>query len=434
MAMAVNPSGVMSMYGMTGKMSADAMSMRSMPGVSDLAVPMSREGSGTSWLPDSTTTFGHMSTSGSNMLMTHGAAYARYSDTFGTRGSRTFNAPDWYMIMGTHPLSPATQLGARVMLTSDVALVGGYGYPELFQSGESYHGQALHDHQHPHDLFSEAALTYSAQLGSGGASAFAYFGVPGEPALGPPTYMHRLIAYDLNDAPIGHHWQDATHITFGVATAGIALKRIKLEASAFTGREPNEIRTNFDPIHLDSASARLSYNPTDHIATQISFGYVKSPEALSPLVDQHRTTASIMYDRPLGFGEFFTASAVWGQNYESGDGARSNAYLLEADYHRTSGSMFGRAEFVQKSGTELALDQDPAQRVLASSLASTLFPIGAYTIGYVHDLPSRGNGTVTGLGAQVTLNSRPGALVPFYGRGAPLGFELFARFRPTPLR
>lgn len=88
---------------------------------------------------------------------------------------------------------------------------------------------------------------------------------------------------------------------------------------------------------------------------------------------------------------------------------------------------------MQKSGTELALDQDSALQVAASSSASTLFPIGAYTIGYVHDLPTR-SGTVTGLGARLTLNSRPASLAPFYWPGTPLGFELFARFRPTPLR
>lgn len=48
------------------------------------------------------------------------------------------------MVMGTHPLTRASHLGARIMLTSDFATVGGYGYPELFQTGESYHGQPLH--------------------------------------------------------------------------------------------------------------------------------------------------------------------------------------------------------------------------------------------------------------------------------------------------
>ena len=325
MSMPTNCNGVMQMYGSSKMgMKMDAMSMRSMPAITDLGAPMSREGSGTSWLPDSSTTFGHMSMSGDNMLMTHGAGFVRYSDTFSERGTRTLNAPDWYMVMGSHPLSPASQLGARVMVTSDFALVGGFGYPELFQTGESFHGEPLHDHQHPHDLFSEAALTYSTQM-SPASSAYVYFGYPGEPALGPPTYMHRLIAYDMPDAPIGHHWQDSTHITFGVITAGVSLSKIKFEASTFTGREPNEIRTNFDPSSLDSVSGRVSWNPTANVATQVSYGYIKSPESLTPDLDQHRATASVLFNKPLGIGQYVTSSAVWGQNYES-DGARSNAY------------------------------------------------------------------------------------------------------------
>ena len=430
-SMPTDANGVMSMYGSVKIHAMQSMSMRTMPAVTDLGVPMSREGSGTAWLPDSSTTFGHMSTSGDNMLMTHGAGFVRYSDTFSNRGSRTLNAPDWYMVMGTHPLGPASQLGARIMATADFATVGGFGYPELFQTGESYRGQPLHDHQHPHDLFSEAALTYSMQM-SHAASAFVYVGYPGEPALGPPTYMHRLIAYDMPDAPIGHHWQDSTHITFGVVTGGLTLKNIRFEASTFTGREPNEIRTNFDPISLDSASGRISWNPTPDVSTQISYGYIKSPEALTPLLDQHRLTASIVYNAPLALGQFFTTSAVWGQNYGS-DGERSNAYLLEADYHRRSDSVYGRAESVQKSGNELVLDADPTRLAVSTGLMQTLFPIGAYTVGYVHDVELTTE-TVMGLGGQVTLNTRPASLVTFYGPQTPWSFELFARFRPTALR
>ena len=53
------------------------------------------------------------------------------------------------------------------------------------------------------------------------SARYVYFGYPGEPALGPPTFMHRPSAMDDPDAPIGHHWQDSTHVTFGVATAGL---------------------------------------------------------------------------------------------------------------------------------------------------------------------------------------------------------------------
>jgi len=68
--------------------------------------------------------------------------------------------------------------------------------------------------------------------------------------------MHRLSAMDDPDAPLGHHWQDSTHVTFGVATAGLQWRSVKVEGSIFTGREPDENRYDFDrpdSIHLAAA-------------------------------------------------------------------------------------------------------------------------------------------------------------------------------------
>ncbi len=68
--------------------------------------------------------------------------------------------------------------------------------------------------------------------------------------------MHRPSAMDDPDAPIGHHWQDSTHVTFGVATAGLVWSNVKVEGSIFTGREPDEDRYNFDQPEFDSYSGR----------------------------------------------------------------------------------------------------------------------------------------------------------------------------------
>ena len=57
----------------------------------------------------------------------------------------------------------------------------------------------------------EAALTFSHDF-SPGSSAFVYAGLPGEPALGPNAFMHRLSGMDNPEAPLSHHWLDATHI------------------------------------------------------------------------------------------------------------------------------------------------------------------------------------------------------------------------------
>src|SRR5947209_11969048 len=278
------------------QMPAHQMSMQSSISIAD---PMSRESSGTAWVPDSTPIYGKMFMLGDDMLMLHGGAFPRYVNASTRRGDDRIDMPNWFMAMYSHSLGENAQLGFRGMMSLDPLIEGGRGYPLLFQTGESWKGQALHDRQHPHDLFDELSISYSQRL-TNDFSAFAYFGYPGEPALGPPTFMHRLSAMDNPDAPISHHWQDSTHITFGVATLGAAWRNVKLEGSIFTGREPGENRYNFDEPRFDSYSGRVSWNPTKDVALQVSHGYLKGPEALEPDAKLHRTTASIIYNHSLG--------------------------------------------------------------------------------------------------------------------------------------
>jgi hypothetical protein len=385
----------------------------------DLADPMSREGSGTSWLPDSSPMYGKMFMFGRDMLMLHGAIFPRYTNVSTRRGDDRIDAPDWFMGMYSHPLGDSTQIGGRLMMSLDPLTEGGRGYPLLFQTGESWHDQPLHDRQHPHDLFDELSLSLSQKFGHD-FSAYVYFGYPGEPALGPPTFMHRPSAMDDPDAPIGHHWQDSTHITFGVATAGLAWKNIKVEGSIFTGREPDENRYDFDRLRFDSYSGRLSWNPTKNLALQGSFGYIKSPEALDPKTNIHRTTASAIYNLPLGPDSNWSNSFVWGQNNTTGEG-KTQSFLIESNYQRGRNTVYLRWERVQKSGHELVLDPPDESRI---------FPVGGYTIGYVRDL-THGNGLDIGLGTQFTFNDRPDRLDRYYGDDLGYAFQFFLRIRPS---
>ncbi len=311
--------------------SGPSMSMMGMASSVDLLDPMNQEASGTAWLPSSSPMYGKMLMLRGDMLMLHGAVMPRYVSVGSKRGDRRFDAPNWGMAMFSHRLDSRSQLGLRAMISLDPVTEGGYGYPLLYQTGESWHHQPLHDRQHPHDLFSELAASYSHKIG-GSQSAYVYVGYPGEPALGPPTFMHRLLAYDLADAPLGHHWQDATHITFGVATAGINLgSKVKAESSVFTGREPDENRYSFDKPRFDSQSVRLSFNPNGGNAYQVSYGFIKNAEGDG--ANQHRITASWLYNKGLGDDSNFTTALVWGQNNLTTEG-KTNSYLAEADYQR----------------------------------------------------------------------------------------------------
>ncbi len=394
----------------------DEMKMQSSVSLTD---PMTREGSGTSWLPDSSPMYGRMFMFGDNMLMLHGAVFPRYTNVSTRRGDDRIDAPNWIMGMFSHPFGESAQLGLRLMMSLDPLTEGGRGYPLLFQSGETWHDQPLHDRQHPHDLFSELSLSYSQKL-TEDFSGYIYFGYPGEPALGPPTFMHRISAMDDPDAPIGHHWQDSSHVTFGVATAGLVWRTIKIEGSVFTGREPNEDRYDFDQPRFDSASGRISWNPTPDLALQVSHGYLKSPEASEPAAKRHRTTASIVYNKALGHDTNWATSFVWGQNDDTHEGT-TQSFLLESDYQRGRDTFYTRLERVEKSGHEL---------VLRGSDEEKIFPIFAASFGYVHDF-THGDGIDVGLGAQFTIDHRPDDLSRYYGDDLGYGFQVFLRIRPS---
>jgi hypothetical protein len=385
----------------------------------DLADPMSREGSGTSWIPDSSPMYGRMFMFGENMLMLHGAIFPRYTNVSTRRGDDRIDAPNWIMAMYSHLLWDNAQFGSRLMMSLDPLTEGGRGYPLLFQTGEVWNGEPLHDRQHPHDLFDELSFSLSQKF-EHDLSAYIYFGYPGEPALGPPAFMHRPSAMDDPDAPIGHHWQDSTHITFGVATGGLQWRNIKIEGSIFTGREPDEDRYDFDRPRFDSYSGRLSWNPTRNLALQVSYGYIKSPEEVDPKTNIHRTTASAIYNLPLGRDTNWSNTFVWGQNNATEEG-KTQSFLIESNYQRGRDTVYFRWEHVGKSGHELVLNEAAHTRI---------FPVAGYTLGYVRDL-SHGNSIDIGLGTQFTINNRPDTLDKYYGDDLGYAFQFFLRIRPS---
>ena len=417
-AASATPAAAATMPGMAGM----TMSGAGMRGSIDLRVPMSQEGSGTSWLPAAGDLDGtmHGDPAGA-MTMIHYTAFPRYVETGSLRGGERFDMPNDVMIMGDRPHG-ASQFGYAAMFSLDTLTENQEGYPLLYQSGETGFGQPLHDRQHPHDLVSELALDESYRLGSG-ASAYVYVADPGEPALGPPAYMHRPVGEDMPSAPLGHHWEDSTHVSFGVATLGVGSGRFKLEASLFNGREPDEVRTNFDRPRFDSRSARLSWNPDPHVAVEVSQGDLRSPEALTPAVNLRRTAGSVFVAEPFAHDREFSYGVVYGRNDAYGPGAPpgSSAYLFEGEYRAGHETLYTRLERVQKSGDDLVLD--------APALASTLFDVGQYAFGYVHDLAERPGAARIGVGTQVTFGHAPQSLDPFYGENAPVSFEVFLRIR-----
>ena len=424
--------------------SAHAGHMAEMSGTTTMShaysrhLPMSRNGSGSAWQPDQTPMYMWMQHKGPWMLMYHGSAFGRYtSQNFNHDGRRgqadRVDGPNWLMTMAQRPVGERGLLNLTLMMSFDPLTETLGGYPLLFQTGESYRGQPLIDKQHPHDLFSGLSVGYTHAF-SPDVDLTAYLGYPGEPAIGPTAFMHRISAMPNPEAPLSHHWTDATHITFGVATLGLRYKQFKLEGSNFTGREPDEHRYNFDRPRADSWAARLNWNPTAELALQASHAYIKSPEDLHPDEDVHRTTASVLHSRSWGERHFIASALIWGLNQGSGHGAE-HAVLAETNLTLGRPTFYGRYEWVQKDSEELNFyATGPYDQAL-----DKVFNINALTLGASYRLASLGGarGPELSVGGQLTgyfipqdlqadRYGLPGYLAPGYGK-LPLSASVYVR-------
>ena len=375
---------------------------------------MAREASGTSWQPDLTPHEGLHFMKNDWMFMAHGFANVIYDHQGVKRGDDKTFSESMFMLMGQRPLGTGT-LGVRGMISLD-PLMGKDGYPLLLQTGETHDGKnGLIDRQHPHDLFMELALTYSQPI-SEESSIFGYIGLPGEPALGPPAFMHRFTGMDNPEAPISHHWLDSTHITYGVTTLGYVWKNLKLEGSAFRGREPDEDRWDIESPELDSYSARISYNPTSNWSFQVSYGDIDSPEQLHPDVDTERTTASAAYHKPFKTGNWQTILA-WGRN-SNDPGNRLDAFLVESALQlKKTHTLFTRFERTEKD--ELFSEGDP--------LEGEIFNVNKSALGYIYDFPEWKQ-LQWGIGGTYSWHFLPDELDAAYGE-MPTSYMIFARVK-----
>jgi hypothetical protein len=388
---------------------------------------MGAMGSGTTWQPSSGPMHMYHKQSGDWLLMFHYNLVSGMNRQGGPRGVTKVESANWFMPMAFHKLGKGT-VQLRGMFSAEPFTFPPGGSALLFQTGETYKGQPLIDRQHPHDLFMELSGQYTLPVGERG-TWFTYFGYPGEPALGPVAFMHRMSASENPSATLSHHLQDSTHISFGVLTTGFTYRWLKLEGSIFNGREPDENRYNFDAHKWNSRSARLSIMPNDNWAFQISHGFLRSPESQEPDVDIHRTTASLQYNKPFDRGNWASAF-VWGRNHASSPGEihNLNGYTLESTVNfRDRNYLYTRLELVDKD--ELLRASDRALLAITDDHPS--FRIGAYTFGGARDLWSTDKISFA-IGSDLTFYSKPTILDRIYGSN-PVSWKLFFRIRPSKM-
>lgn len=379
------------------------------------AYAMSREASGTSWQPDASEHQGLHIMRGPWRIMVHGILNGVYDHQDGRRGDDKGFVSGMLMVMAQRPVGDVGTLQVRAMLSPD-PLMGPKGYPLLLATGETADGKTpLVDRQHPHDLFMELSASYAVKL-SAQDSIFVYAGLPGEPAFGPPAFMHRASVMDSPEAPISHHWLDSTHISFGVLTGGFVHNDWKLEASAYNGREPDQHRYDIETGALDSTAVRLSWNPTANLSLQTSWAQENGPEQLDPDVNQRKLSASAIYTAPVGDDGWWSSTAAWGRR--SSQGVDLDAWVLESAVKpNPAWTIFGRAERVENDElTTVAGHRGPT------------FTIGKVSLGAIRDWAVSDHVSF-GVGGLYAVNFVPSGLQAAYGASDPSGAMAFVRLK-----
>lgn len=390
-----------------------------------------REVSGTAWQPDLTPMYGfHGDVRGWN-FMVHANVFAQFLYESGGlhRTSRQAGSINWFMGVIRRPAGSG-RIGLRAMLSLEPWTISGCGYPDLLATGEVCGGDSLHDTQHPHEVFMELGADYERPI-TDSLRVSGYAALAGEPALGPPGFPHRASAFPNPISPISHHWLDATHIAFGVVTAGISGRQWKSELSAFNGREPDAARKNLEFAALDSVSARVSVLPSASLALQVSAAHLHQSEegvGSQSRQDVNRFTASALYHRALAAKGLWATTLAYGANHETSiipggfvEGT-THAALIESSVTTPSGrhSWFGRLDIVGK----------PAHDLHIHEYITSVFTVGKLQLGYLRQLATV-KGWAAGVGGHVNLSVVPALLAPRYnGRVAPGGGAYF-NLQPT---
>jgi hypothetical protein len=364
--------------------------------------------SGTAWQPYLTPNGGAHLKAGGWMLMAHARLNAVYDRQSGPRGGSKAFVSGMAMAMASRPVGRDAGVELRAMLSPD-PLMGAHGYPLLLAAGETADGRSLLvDRQHPHDLLGELSARFDLRPGAE-TDIFVYAGLPGAPAFGPPAYLHRPAAMDDPEAPISHHWLDSTHVSFGVVTAGVAVGQVKVEASRFNGREPDQHRWDIETGPLDSTAVRVSWNPLAELSLQASWARQKDAEQLAPGVDVTRWSASAMLTERAGRGRVF-ATAAWGRRTAT-HGRPLDAWLAELAWRPGRWTLFGRAE---------RIDSDELR-------PGSVFTVGKLSLGGVRDFEVATHAAI-GIGASASLSLVPRGLASAYRGDRPAGMA-FVRLK-----
>jgi hypothetical protein len=405
-------------------------------GSAALDLPMSRQGSGTSWLPDSSRQRMSAFSLGGWSGMLQGSAFGLNNQQQTLHGGAQWALLDWEMASATRQAAGG-RLRLNAMTSAESFVLPDSGYHELLQTGEVFHGRRRADVQHPQQPLMELSAYYDRAL-STSIGSFVYVAPVGEPALGPVVYMQRPSAEADPFAPIGHHWQDASHESVGVITAGFLTRTAQFEGSIFNAREPGDGRLGSDlrAAKLDSYSGRLTVLPTGRVALAAWAGYLADHDALTPGLGMQRYGASILTETRAPRGTSISTALIWGTNvhhhserlhvHDSTSSPRlshpTSGVLLESTWRASDRTwIYGRAEQVQKMADEFGF--------LGGDLAQ-LFTVRTISVGAARQLVTS-RGLAAGMGIRAALNFVPATLEPTYQTTHAAGFVMYLMLQPA---
>lgn len=353
-------------------------------------------------------------------VMQDGVVFLTLNDQPKPLDGKEFVSQNWWMGMASRPMANGTFM-VRGMLSLEPLTMGGDGYGEIFQTGETYREQPLVNRQHPHDFVMQLIAAWSRPL-SPRTSITVAGGPVGEATLGPVAFMHRLSASENPFAPLGHHTFDSTHIAKGVIATRVDHGPIAIEGSMFHGREPDEYRWGISDFGtLDSWATRVWFLPDEHWAFQASHGFLRKPERLEP-GNARRTTASVSWLSESD-ARFTALTAGYGRNHKDHAHSFSDAFFVEATRRFSPHVVYGRLEAVDVE-TELLVKTNTH----IDNGHTEPSAVGALTIGALRDLPDLRRFELA-IGGDVTVHKVPDHLAPIYG-SRPVSFKIFLRLRP----
>ena len=350
----------------------------------------------------------HMSDSTGWRSSVHGTAFLQYVRTFDTRATYQVGSVNRVMFESGGPWAGG-RVRVRGMGSAEPLTLTDRGAPQPLQIAFTSGGETITDHMHPSPWIMELALSYDRKF-SEGVAASIYGAAIGEPALGPPVYVHRSSAAANPAVPLSHHAQDVTHSSFGVVTIGVYARRLRLEGSSFNDRQPEEPSTVFfyRGARLDAHAVRITFAAGTAWSLAGSYGYLPAASGGHTHEALHRMSLALVRNAAPWF-----ITVAFGANDPVGREPPSRALLAEGERRWNSEQhvLFARAEYVQRTAEELSLvgSVNPRQ------------DIEALQVGYSYGRRVR-------LGGYATMTRIPPQLEPFYGSRTPLTVAVFGQF------